>query len=352
MRFPATGYRLTRRASSFMTTSSVAPVVSGAVREHPEHCAVCGSPGAFDLRRAPDRFHGGTTMYVLRRCPACTLVWLEDPPSPAEMGRHYGPAYDRFIQRAGESSPGRWTARKSAIYGHRRGGRLLDLGCSSGAFLESLKGDGWELHGIEMSEAVAKRAEARSGAQVFVGDILDAPFASGTFDVVTSFDVLEHVYQPRDVLKKVVEWLKPGGFYYVLVPNIDSGEARLFQSYWYGLELPRHLSHFSPQSLRYLALSVGLEEIFVETNRNSALEHSLRYLGDTLLQRLGMPRKPLAEAGPAGLPWKVIRKLLRWTAFPLLYRTSALWGSGESIHAMFKKPSDQRLPAAVRDGRG
>src|SRR5215475_12172558 len=326
-----------------MTTSSVAPVVSGANPISQEKCAVCGSQESVECLRAPDRFHGGTTVYALRRCPACALVWLEHAPRPAEMGQHYGPAYDRFIQTAGENSPGRWVARKSSIYAHRQGGRILDLGCSSGAFLESLKGQGWELHGIEMSEAVAKRAEARTGGQVFVGDVLDAPFAPETFDVVTCFDVLEHVYQPREVLRKVVEWLKPGGVYYVLVPNIDSGEARLFRSYWYGLELPRHLSHFSPQSLRYAAQSVGLEEIFIETHRNSALEHSLRYLGDTLLEGLGVRRKPLAEARAAKVLWKVVRKLLRWTVFPLLYRTTTLWGSGESIHAMFEKPLGQRL---------
>lgn len=335
-----------------MTTSTVAPIVSGAIRNIQERCAICGSQDSVEQLRAPDRFHGGTKIYALRRCPTCALVWLADAPRAAEMGQHYGPAYDRFIQTAGENSPARWVARKSAIYAHRQGGRLLDLGCSSGAFLESLRGQGWELHGIEMSEAVAKRAESRSGAQVFVGDILDAPFAAGTFDVVTCFDVLEHVYQPREVLRKVVEWLKPGGIYYVLVPNIDSGEARLFQSYWYGLELPRHLSHFSPQSLRYATRAAGLEEISIATHRNSALEHSLRYLGDTFLRRLGMPRKPLAEAAAASVPWKVIRRGLRWTVFPLLYRATALWGSGESVHAIFEKPSGRQLPTVERDELG
>ena len=90
-----------------------------------------------------------------------------------------------------------------------------------------------------MSAECAKTAEARSGAQVFVGNILDAPFPPESFDVITCFDVLEHLYEPRRVMARVSEWLKPGGMFYVLVPNVDSAEARVFGSYWHGLELPQ-----------------------------------------------------------------------------------------------------------------
>src|ERR1035438_10453930 len=74
--------------------------------------------------------------------------------------------------------------------------------------------------------------------------------AAESFDVITCFDVLEHLYEPRKVMARVGEWLKPGGIFYVLVPNVDSAEARAFGSYWHGLELPRHLFHYSPASLK------------------------------------------------------------------------------------------------------
>jgi SAM-dependent methyltransferase len=257
-----------------------------------------------------------------------------------EMGRHYGPNYDRFIGRAGDTSSERWRDRREAILKHKSSGALLDLGCSSGAFLETLKGQQWELFGIEMSEGAAKKAAARSGARVFVGDILDAPFAAGNFDVITCFDVLEHVYEPRKVMEKVRQWLKPGGIFYTLVPNIQCGEARLFKSYWYGLELPRHLSHFSPESLQFLADSVGLQVASLQTHRNSALEYSLHYLGDTALSKIGIPRKSLAEANPPSILWKVTRKALRWTIFPIFYHATGAMGPGESIHAVFQAPKN------------
>ncbi len=73
-------------------------------------------------------------------------------------------------------------------------------------------------------------------------------------------------------------WLKPGGVLYIQVPNIEGFEAHIFKSYWYGLELPRHLWHFSPESLRRLLMTAGLEEIFVHTTPDSYVQKSVRYL--------------------------------------------------------------------------
>jgi 2-polyprenyl-3-methyl-5-hydroxy-6-metoxy-1,4-benzoquinol methylase len=305
---------------------------------NPSACLLCGRADAQPFLQAPDRFHGRKTFYALCRCPNCSLVWLKDVPRPEEMEQHYGAKYDRFISVAGDSSPAKWRERLKTIKRYRTGGALLDLGCSSGAFLGSLEPENWMLYGIEMSEAVARKAEARTGARVFVGDILNAPFSSETLDVITCFDVLEHVYNPHQVMSRVFEWLKPGGVFYVLVPNIDSGEARAFKSYWYGLELPRHLSHFCPESLRHLAKSVGLEELSVETGRNSALEYSLRYVNTEILRRVGIRRVPLAEAGAPSIAWKAARKLLRWSIYRAIYYTTSLVGAGESIHAVFQKP--------------
>jgi SAM-dependent methyltransferase len=206
--------------------------------------------------------------------------------------------------------------------------------------LEFLKGEPWKLHGIEVSAECAKVAEEKSGAQVFVGDVLDAPFPPESFDVITCFDVLEHLYEPRKVMAKVMEWLKPGGIFYVLVPNIHSAEARIFGSYWCGLELPRHLFHYSPASLRYLANSVGLHEISLLTRRNAAVGVNFRYLLDDIFRSLGIPRTPHAYLGPPSLPWRVGRKFVRLTVLKFLLALAPLAGAGESIHAFFRKDFD------------
>ena len=274
----------------------------------PEPCPICGQAGAREWLRAPDRFHGRLEHYTLRRCSACSLVWLSKPPKAEEMQGHYTNAYDILISAAGRNSPGRWQARNATLAQHKQSGTLLDLGCSSGAFLESLQGKGWDLFGVEMSAESAKLAQEKSGANVFVGNILDAQFPSASFDVITCFDVFEHLYEPRRVMARIAEWLKPGGILYILVPNVDSAEARIFRSYWHGLELPRHLFHYSPASLKFLAESAGLYQVSLETRRNPAVGTSLRYAWDDVFRAVGIRRTPVAYRAEASLPWRAARR--------------------------------------------
>jgi 2-polyprenyl-3-methyl-5-hydroxy-6-metoxy-1,4-benzoquinol methylase len=287
-----------------------------------EFCVACGKSEGVRFLSAPD--------------PSFSLVWLENPPPPDRMGEHYGEDYDRSVSTAGED-PNRWTDRLKELSKHKSGGAILDLGCSAGGFLEGLKGSNWDLYGIEMSEVVADKARSRTGAKVFVGDILEAPFSPGSFDAITCFHVLEHLYQPREVLAKVSDWLKPGGIFYMMVPNIDSAGRRIFGSYWYALELPRHLFHFSPKSLRAMAHSVGLDEVSVTTDREVFIEASTGYILDEKLHKTRLKRTPLARRPQPRLPFKVVRKAFRLTALPALNALASFAGDGESIHAIFRK---------------
>jgi SAM-dependent methyltransferase len=253
------------------------------------------------------------------------------------MHLHYTDAYHKLISAGGRNSPARWRARRATLAQHKQSGALLDLGCSSGSFLAFMRSASWKLYGIEMSAEGAREAEAHSQAQVFVGNILDAHFPSESFDVITCFDVLEHLYEPRRVMARVAQWLKPGGIFYVLVPNVDSAEGRVFGSYWHGLELPRHLFHYSPESLKFLAESVGLREVSLETRRNPAVGTSLRYVWDDAFRAVGIRRTPVAYRGEASLPWRAARKLVRMTVLRLLLAMAPLVGGGESIHAIFRK---------------
>jgi SAM-dependent methyltransferase len=255
------------------------------------------------------------------------------------MHLHYTDAYDKLISASGANSPERWRARKAALMPYKHSGSLLDLGCSSGSFLAFMGSDAWKLYGIEMSPETARMAKQHSKAEVYVGNILDAPLPPSSFDVITCFDVLEHLYEPRRVLQHVSEWLKPGGIFYVLVPNIDSAEARVFGSYWHGLELPRHLFHYSPGSLRFLAESVGFREVLLETHRNPAVGTSLRYVWDDIFRSAGIRKTPVAYRRQARLPWRAARKLVRMTLLRALLAMAPFAGGGESIHAIFRKQS-------------
>jgi SAM-dependent methyltransferase len=316
-----------------------------------ELCPLCGQAGAQEWLRAPDRFHGRQQSYALARCPACSLAWLSQPPRPAEMHLHYTEAYHKLISGAGDD-PKRWNERKADLAQYKQSGTLLDLGCSSGSFLDSMRSRSWRLYGVEMSPDEARTAEERTGAQVFVGNVVDAPFAAGSFDVITCFDVLEHLYEPQRVMAKVAQWLKPGGVFYVQVPNIDSAEAHVFGTYWHGLELPRHLFHYSPASLKFLAESAGLQGVWLETRRNPAVGTSLRYVWDDAFRAVGVRRTAVAYQGEASLPWRAARKLVRMTVLRALLAMAPLMGEGEAIHAVFRKdtPPVQELAPERNSG--
>jgi SAM-dependent methyltransferase len=264
------------------------------------------------------------------------------PPKPEEMWKHYTKDYHRAIVNAGEgSAASRWKNQVKLISRHKpSGGAILDMGCSSGGFLGTMKSSAWKLYGIEMEESTAERARATTGAEVFVGDAIGAPFGPASFDVITCFDVLEHVYSPRQFLTKVLQWLKPGGIFYAMMPNIASWEAKVLGTHWFGLELPRHLSHFSPHSLRYLMTELGFEEVSVKTPAVSYIERSAGYVGSTLMEKLGIAPTPQANPKPLSLASKAIRKGVRQVVIKPIAQLASLANAGPCLEVVFRKAPD------------
>jgi SAM-dependent methyltransferase len=303
-----------------------------------QKCPLCGNGQVMPYMTATDRFHWRTEKYDLMRCTGCSYVWLADPPKPEAMGPHYSEDYHRVIMAAGENSgPGRWKRQHDTIMRHKNGGAILDIGCSSGGFLTAMKGDAWKLYGIEMETSTAEKAKAATGAEVFVGEALDAPFPDESFDVITGFDLLEHVYHPRQFLSKVQQWLKPGGIVYLGLPNIDSWEAHMLGTYWYGLELPRHLSHFSPKSLRHVFNSLGFQEVSLLTPRTSYIEHSASYMCSELIKSAGGSPIPMSKRGPRNIAWRAVRKGLQLSLVVPFSQLASMVGAGPSIEAVFRK---------------
>ena len=196
----------------------------------------------------------------------------------------------------------------------------------------------WKLYGIEMNGAIAEKARLFSGAEVFAGDVMDAPFQPNSFDVVTCFDVLEHVYQPRQFLKRVLHWLRPGGIFFAKLPNIDSWEARLFGTYWYGLELPRHLYHFSPRSLSPVFTELGFPDVNIKANgAGTHIRHSIRYVYEDLLERIGCSPVPMAEGRQPNLAWRVVRKAFSLSVAVPISKICSAANAGVVIDVIVKK---------------
>lgn len=135
-------------------------------------------------------------------------------------------------------------------------GRLLDVGCATGKYLRLMRAVGWRVSGIELDADAAAKARTVT-PDVFEGDPLDIAFAPASFDVITLFHVIEHLPAPRAALARMLEWLAVDGLMIIEVPNIGGLGGRLFGRYWSGLDFPRHLTHFTPATMRAMVERAG-----------------------------------------------------------------------------------------------
>lgn len=196
----------------------------------------------------------------VHRCPACGLRFAPVA-SAAELLSRYDASYftDHLGAYDADAAQRRFEARLrvTLLRDHVRTGRILEVGCASGYFLEAVRQQGFEPEGIEPSEDMAREARRRSGARVHAGTLDDAPLPPDGFDAACAWHVLEHIVQPAQSLERVREALRPGGVLLVEVPNVDSVNARRRGHSWLGLDPAHHVAHYAPASLRTLLESAG-----------------------------------------------------------------------------------------------
>jgi cyclopropane fatty-acyl-phospholipid synthase-like methyltransferase/Zn ribbon nucleic-acid-binding protein len=140
-----------------------------------------------------------------------------------------------------------------------RKGRLLDVGCGSGHFLLAARRRGWEVHGVELAEYAVRYARERLGLDfVQLADVLDADYEPASFDAVTLWDVVEHVTNPRDLMRRVRELLVPGGMAFIYTPTADCFERRILGSDMVSFVGDFHPAYHTRNSLRRLVEEAGL----------------------------------------------------------------------------------------------
>ena len=128
-------------------------------------------------------------------------------------------------------------------------GRLLDFGCGGGRYVAQMTAAGWKAEGIDAMPGAVKSARA-AGLTIHEGTLPGASLPKEHYDLVTLWHVLEHMPRPMETLRAVREVLRPGGRLAVVCPLADCMAARWFGGSWYGMDLPRHLTHFSRATLR------------------------------------------------------------------------------------------------------
>lgn len=167
--------------------------------------------------------------------------WFEGKRCDDSRGKDYLTGETAYTERAKTDLNG--------IKSYIQRGSILDIGCGIGHFLSVAKADGWNVYGIEISPFAASVCK-KKGLDVFIGNFSDADYNYNMFDVITAFDVLEHVVDPNPFVEKVVGMLKKNGLFVVSVPNVASFAAKVKKCKWSQFIVPEHLNYFSSQTMK------------------------------------------------------------------------------------------------------
>lgn len=222
-------------------TSLRVPPASVAVSAAPVFCAGCKATGIRPWLEA----RGGH--YVV--CTSCGLVRTDPLPFETELEaraeywsekhhlredklqRQFDPVFQRMAYGK--------VLRKLRPY--QRNGRLLEIGCAAGAFLDAAQRERWRPSGVELSKSASAYAREQRGLDVHAGTLADTNFDAESFDAVVMLDVIEHVFQPSDLVAAVHALLRPGGALLMMTPNIRSLGARTQKSAWEAYTPDDHL---------------------------------------------------------------------------------------------------------------
>lgn len=228
-----------------------------------QRCNLCGDSASHAVFSAKG--------YDLVECAGCGLAYIANPPDDAELARIYSgdAGYHTALMKPGSKA---WATSLHTAQAHmafmRRvpgKGRLLDVGCSTGQFLNLARDAGHSVSGIEFSDDSRVFAASHFGLSVESGCIQDSDHEPGSLDVVTMFDVIEHVRDPLSDMAEVMRLLRPGGWFVLSTPNIDGLFPRLSRKlattldYWPHPEPPFHLYQFSVVTLSEMLVKAGFE---------------------------------------------------------------------------------------------
>lgn len=256
-------------------------------------CPLCEGAQSNHVLTGPDRLHDLPGLFSVVECTSCGLKRTSPRPNAATIGFYYPDDYGpykgtivadaaakptdlkaRFVSLAKQF----FDTKAAALPNMPAKGRMLEIGCASGSFLHTMSQKGWQVEGIEFSDAAANSARAL-GYHVDTGAVETVEKPHAGFDLIVGWMVIEHLHDPISSLQKMAKWIKPGGKLSISVPNAGSIEFKVFEERWYALQLPTHLFHYDVKTITRILDNSGWQVIKIHHHRTVAnLIASVGYL--------------------------------------------------------------------------
>lgn len=290
-------------------------------------CFLCGGNDIKIVLQSPDHRSNASEIFTVVSCNQCGLVFQNPRPGIMEIGKYYPETYElhletdtwrpsqqdifrkelifaisrlyyqtpkkgRFSNYIGETqkifhellkfvlTPLR--SRLGQLPNYKPPGRILEIGCGIGAYLDILSDLGWETYGVEINQKASEIANSK-GHQIYCGSLEEKHWPDQYFQAACLWHTLEHLHQPLESLHNIHRLLSNEAELLIEIPNWESFGLTIFGRNWFGLELPRHLYFFTPHILEKLLIEAGFEIVEMSTLPSKfVIQKSQLYLRDEL----------------------------------------------------------------------
>ena len=231
-------------------------------------CPVCNSDQTHFALKVKDHSVSGD-YFIVYECPQCSLRFTKDAPPGEKIGVYYesedyishSNTRKGFVNNLYHAVRSHTLATKYHLIEKSTGlkmGHHLDIGAGTGAFVKYMNGKGWKSIGVEPDERARDIALAHHATKLLPADDFES-FLPESFDAISMWHVLEHVHDLYPYLDHTKKILKPGGLIFIAVPNYTSYDGMKYCAQWAAYDVPRHLYHFSPASMKWLLNAAGFQ---------------------------------------------------------------------------------------------
>jgi 2-polyprenyl-3-methyl-5-hydroxy-6-metoxy-1,4-benzoquinol methylase len=240
------------------------------------------------------------------KCKNCQLIYMNPMEKVSKTNEYYSKAKNTHAPTIRESYLRTAESQVRLVRKYANGTNLLDIGCAQGFFLFDASKAGYTAKGIEIAQDAATYARREFGLDIEAKPFEELQFAENYFDVVTLWQVLEHVPYPLMMLKEVHRILKPGGLLVVSTPNIEAIPAKILRKRWWDIKR-LHINQFTTRTLTDILQNTGFKNISSASYRGFV---SLSILLTMMLKYLGVYEQLKALFNPDYVLGKILNKIM------------------------------------------